>query len=242
MSKKLKYIILAAGILGVFSFFLTTRFKKEPVLTEKIIVAVCCQDSSLLIYLAQQKGLFRKYGIDVQIEDYQSEELTLDSLIKDSSDLATTFEPVLVSKSFKERDLKIISVVSETRFDESMAPRKRSLLLVARQRWINQHPRLAQEFMKALIEAERILIENKPAVINVLQERVDYPEQYLQRVLEDYRYYVYLPQPLLLELERQAAWKIRNNLAGEEKIPNYLHFIYPYALEAIDPLRVTMIR
>lgn len=115
-------------------------------------------------------------------------------------------------------------------------------LLLTRQDWINQNPELAQRLLKALIKAEEILIRDDNILARVLQDNFDYSDQYLQNILGCHRYYVYLPQSLLLELEHQTAWQIEKKIVTAESVPNYLGFIYPYALEAIDPLRVTVIR
>lgn len=242
MSKKNKYVLAAAVLFFLFFsflFFIRENKKKAP-LTDKVVVSVYCRDSALLLYLAEKKNFFAKEGIKVEIKNFPSKRAALDTLIEDKADVVAASELIFAEYSFSQPELRIFSVISELRFGY-LAYDSYYLFLVTRQRWLHQNPRLAQRFVRSLVEAERALIEREAALTGFLKKEFDYSRQYMERVLKSRLYYVYLPQALLLELENRAAWLKKNKLV-EAELPNYLDFIYPYALDVVDSLRVTMIR
>lgn len=115
-------------------------------------------------------------------------------------------------------------------------------LLIAKTKWIHDHPRGASDFIKALLQAEKVIAKDSGRLPLFFKKNLNYQDDCIKKVLERNSYYVYLPQALLFEFENQAFWRIENQLTKEKKVPNYLDFIYPYALEVADPQRVNLIR
>ncbi len=332
MLGKYKFAILGIIVVLILLFFREVNLRKEVSLPDKLTIAAYRGDSSLLVYLAQRKGIFEKYGIEAKIIDHESGKLAVESLMGGQTDIATASDSVFVTNSFSRRDLRVFSVVSEGKTNKLVVRNDGRIkevddlygqevalsrgttgeyyfsrflathyldfhdikvvdldpsgiikafvegrvdaafvwepniykikqasgedlliwdaqeynyfyfLLITRQEWLNQNPELAQRVVRALIEAEGILMGNNQILIDFLKESFDYTDKYLEYCAGDHRYYIYLPQSLLLELENQAVWQIEANIAPGEQIPNYLNYIYPYALEAIDSLRVNIIR
>ncbi|MDC8756108.1 ABC transporter substrate-binding protein [Janthinobacterium fluminis] len=56
-----------------------------------------------------------------------------------------------------------------------------------------------------------------------------------------YRFSVVLDQGLILALEDEARWAIKNKMTGRSEIPNYLDYVYLDGLEAVTPAAVTII-
>ncbi len=50
-----------------------------------------------------------------------------------------------------------------------------------------------------------------------------------------------LEQSLLISLEDEARWAIKNNLVEGTTIPNYLKFIYLDSLKSLNPDIITII-
>jgi NitT/TauT family transport system substrate-binding protein len=115
-------------------------------------------------------------------------------------------------------------------------------LLITKTKWVHDHPRCASDFLKALLQAEKVIAKDNNRLPLFFEKNLNYPNDCIKRALEHNSYYIYLPQALLLEFENQAFWRIENQLTKEKKVPNYLDFIYPYALEVADPQRVNLIR
>jgi NitT/TauT family transport system substrate-binding protein len=51
-----------------------------------------------------------------------------------------------------------------------------------------------------------------------------------------------LDQTILITLEDEARWAIREGLIDKKEIPNYLDFIYMDLLENVKPEAITIIR
>ncbi len=115
-------------------------------------------------------------------------------------------------------------------------------LLITKAKWVNDHPTCAVKFVKALVEAEKSIREDNKQLTILFKKLFNYSGQYLEPALNQNLYYIYLPQALLFEFESQAFWQMKNELIEAKEIPNYLDFIYPYALEVVDSQRVNLIR
>ncbi len=59
---------------------------------------------------------------------------------------------------------------------------------------------------------------------------------------EEFTFEMSLDQTLLINIESEARWAIRNELTDAREVPNYLDYVYPDALEQVKPDAVTVIR
>ncbi|MCP4346624.1 MAG: hypothetical protein GY795_14000 [Desulfobacterales bacterium] len=64
----------------------------------------------------------------------------------------------------------------------------------------------------------------------------------VDRLLDNMHYDLSLSHQLLLNLENQARWAVRNKYTDKTTIPDYLDFIYVDELEKIKPNSVTIIK
>lgn len=51
-----------------------------------------------------------------------------------------------------------------------------------------------------------------------------------------------LDQSLILAMEDEARWMIKNNLTNEKNVPNFLDYIYEDGLKAVKPEAENVIR
>jgi NitT/TauT family transport system substrate-binding protein len=59
--------------------------------------------------------------------------------------------------------------------------------------------------------------------------------------LADYDFGLKLGQSMLINLENQARWAIKNRLTDRKEVPNFLSLMYIKGLEAVDSRAVTVI-
>jgi NitT/TauT family transport system substrate-binding protein len=181
MNKKV-IILLAAGaliVLTVSVFFFITK-SSVPQKTEKLRIAIYPDTVSALIYIARDQGFFKRHGLDVSFEDYQTGVLAVDGLTAGKADAATATEFVLAIQGFKREDLRVIAAIA---FSDSME------LVVRRDRRIKNPedlkgktigvPRttIAEFFLNAFLSLKGILpgevkiIDLKPAdLVKALSE------------------------------------------------------------------------
>ena len=115
-------------------------------------------------------------------------------------------------------------------------------LLITRERWITEHAKTAERFIKAITQAEEYTDEYNTDAKNLIRQRYGYESSYLDAAWPKHEFRVTLAQQLLVMLEDQARWRMKNKLVEATEVPNYLDYIYLDALEAIKPEAVTVIR
>lgn len=245
MFRKRIFVFFILGGIVIFSFcfyFWISFFKKSHFPLKRIEVASCCRNASFLIYLAKEEGFFEKNNLAVEIKEFDTGRSALINLDKQQIPIAIVQDSIFVERSFSQRDLRILAVVSEIRAEFLKEPKDIYFFLVAKQSWINQHPDLVPKLVRSLVEAEKITIEADEFLIDLLSQRLNYSRSEVETFLKRYRYYVYLPQFILLTLEKKAIDNLRQVWPRQKRMPNYLDFIYHYALEEIDSARVSLIR
>ena len=115
-------------------------------------------------------------------------------------------------------------------------------ILITKEGWLKEHLPAAQRFMQAVVQAEEYVRENNKQASQVLADRFQLNPQDIQSFWPDHKFVVVLPQALILTMEDEARWRIKQELVSATKVPNYLDFIYLDALEAVKPEAVTIIR
>ena len=71
---------------------------------------------------------------------------------------------------------------------------------------------------------------------------MNFDDAYLEIIWQRYQFSLSLDQSLILAMEDEAMWMIKNNLTAEKNVPNFLDYIYEDGLKAIKPEAVEIIR
>jgi len=115
-------------------------------------------------------------------------------------------------------------------------------LIVSTDEWITNHPELVNRFLKSLAQAEEYAIRNPAEAKAIVQKRLNLDAAYMETVWSQNQYSLSLDQSLILTMEDEARWMIKNNLTTEKAVPNFMDYIYVDGLEAIKPESVNIIR
>jgi NitT/TauT family transport system substrate-binding protein len=108
--------------------------------------------------------------------------------------------------------------------------------------WISKHPESISRFLKALAQAEEYAIRNSAETKATIQRMLNLDAAYMEAVWSQNQYFLSLDQSLIVAMEDEARWMIRNGLTSGNEIPDFLNFIYEDGLKAVMPERVTIIR
>ena len=108
--------------------------------------------------------------------------------------------------------------------------------------WIKQHPDLVRQFLKSLAQAEEYIIQHPVEAKKILQKRLKLDDTYIATVWSQNQFSLSLDQSLILAMEDEARWMIRNNLTREKQIPDFMNYIYVDGLKAVKPEGVKIIR
>lgn len=117
----------------------------------------------------------------------------------------------------------------------------KTLNVVALDSFIKERPEAIKKLLRALIRAEEFARKEPDQAMKIVSNRLQLSQSEMAALRPDLDLRVSLDQRLLLSLEDQARWAIKNKLTDRTAAPNYLNFIYPDGLEAVRPAGVTII-
>jgi len=110
--------------------------------------------------------------------------------------------------------------------------------VVSTPKWINQHSDLTRHFLKSLAQAEEYIIQHPAEAKAFLQKRLTLSDAYWSQN----QFSLSLDQSLILAMEDEARWMIKNNLTKEKNIPDFTNYIYVDGLKAVKPEAMKIIR
>ncbi len=114
--------------------------------------------------------------------------------------------------------------------------------LVTMQDFVNDNPEVIKKVLRALINAEKFIKERPDESISIITSFIKMDRSQLIELWDIYNFEVTLDQSLLVTLEAEARWAIKNKLTDNTEVPNYLDYIYFDALEEVKPEAVGIIR
>jgi ABC-type nitrate/sulfonate/bicarbonate transport system substrate-binding protein len=114
-------------------------------------------------------------------------------------------------------------------------------MVVTSQQFIQNNPKVIRGLMKALLAAERFANKNPDQAADILATRLGADRKLIGELWPKLNLSVTLHQPLVLLLESQARWALRQGLVDGEELPDYTAHMYLDALRNIKPEAVTVI-
>ena len=174
----------------------------------------------------------------LSIEDVEMVNLNPSGIVKamidGKIDAALTWEPNIYNIQKRLRGETIILPAQiEDRF---------YFILICKDGWIKSNPATVGRLLRALVQAERYVKDNREKVEEIAKNRFHSDLDYVKYILPKNTFFVGLPQTLLIRMEDQARWRIKNNLTTAQEVPNYLDCIYTDALENVKPEGLTIFR
>ncbi|RJQ62470.1 MAG: hypothetical protein C4530_04795 [Desulfobacteraceae bacterium] len=115
-------------------------------------------------------------------------------------------------------------------------------VMVARREWTSGHPETLKRLLKSLLQAEKHLIAHPAQGKETLRRALDLDASYVEETWTDHLFSLTLDQSLVVAMEHEARWMIKNRNFGEVRMPNLSDYIYGDALEAVKPTAVNIIR
>jgi NitT/TauT family transport system substrate-binding protein len=169
---------------------------------------------------------------DVTLRDLQPEEI-VDALVKGEVDAVATWEPYLGALRTQ------LGANGTSFFSEGLY--ELPFNIAGRQDYVFSHPEAINKLLRALVRAERFYKDEPDAARKIIASAINVSLETLQEVLPTYRLNVTLHQSLLLALEDETRWAIKNKLTTRIDIPNYLKHLYLDGLRTVKPESVTVI-
>ncbi len=306
-------------------------FAEKVVPPEKLTIAVATLPMSAPIYVALDRGYFRKEGLDISVKSFTSGKDALATALSGSADLATVAETPVMLAVMEGSALALIATISESEKNTGLVVRKdRGILqpadlkgktigvtpatngeyfldtflifhgiqqndtrivplkpeemeqtlaegrvdavatwephisqtqkqlgdkaqtyhaagiyrmtwnIVSRPDLIKRRPQVIKKALWALLSAERFIVEQPGEALQITANHLGVAQEALSAPWGACFFKVTLDQALLVNLESQARWAIRNRLVTGTEVPNFLSSIHRDTLKAVRPDAVTL--
>jgi NitT/TauT family transport system substrate-binding protein len=171
---------------------------------------------------------------EVTMRNYKPEDLPA-ALQKGEIDAAATWEPFLATM-MSNLGNNVVAFYGQDVYE--------SIYNVAGMRdYVVSHPETIKKVLRALTVGAKFCSDSPDEARELISGTLknDIVDLNLKASWPTYRFSVVLDQGLILALEDEARWAIKNKMTERADIPNYLNNIYLDDLEAITPSAVTII-
>ena len=114
-------------------------------------------------------------------------------------------------------------------------------VLTSSDAWIARNPDLVIRLLKAVEQANMYIARHPEEAKAILAKRLNLDAASVERAGQRNRFSLSLDQSLVVAMEDEARWMIRNNLTPEKTIPDFIKYIYLDGLKAVRPEAVSII-
>lgn len=114
--------------------------------------------------------------------------------------------------------------------------------LVAGSAYVYRHPGTVVPLLRALVKAERFAREHPAQAQALISASLQVDPGLVGMVWKGFDFKVELDNCLLITLEDETRWAVKNGLAVSSEMPNYRNFVYLDGLKAVKPGAVTINR
>ncbi|HPC33436.1 MAG TPA: NrtA/SsuA/CpmA family ABC transporter substrate-binding protein [Syntrophales bacterium] len=114
--------------------------------------------------------------------------------------------------------------------------------LAARGDYVARHPETVRKALRALLRAETFVRTRPAEAREITAALTGIDPSSVREIWGLYTFQVLLDQALIVSLEDQTRWAVRQGLTPRREVPNYLDFIYTEGLLAVRPEAVRIIR
>jgi ABC-type nitrate/sulfonate/bicarbonate transport system substrate-binding protein len=104
-----------------------------------------------------------------------------------------------------------------------------------------QRPEAIRRLLRALVKAENFIAVNHLETQRIIAEFTGMDGELLASIWNDFHYNLSLNQSLLVTLENQARWAIKNGLTDRDVLPDFLEVLSLDGLRSVKPDSVRVI-
>ena len=114
--------------------------------------------------------------------------------------------------------------------------------LVALDNYAQSNPEAIIRILRALDRSIAFMNANEDDAQDILVRRLNKDKDFIEWIWPDFVFGLSLDQSLIITLEEEARWAIKNSLTNETAVPNYLNFMYTDGLDEVKPRVISIIR
>ena len=113
--------------------------------------------------------------------------------------------------------------------------------IASSQGFVEGHPDRVKKFLRAVVKANEFIEEHPAEALAITSRHIGAKSPLLKDEWRGYNFTVKLDQSLILNLEDQARWMIKNDGDSDKKPPDFLKLINTDGLKAVLPEAVTIV-
>jgi NitT/TauT family transport system substrate-binding protein len=138
---------------------------------------------------------------------------------------------------------ELVTALGANAFTHSGRPtyNKYTWNLVAQKGWIDKNPDTVRKVIQAIIQGANFIKKNPSEARKIVARYSKMNETEISRLWGSTVFKVALHPSLLMGLEDQARWAVRNQYTAAKAVPNFLNYIYFEGLAAVEPAAVTIV-
>jgi sulfonate transport system substrate-binding protein len=197
---------------------------------KKIAVTMGTISDFFLDAILTINGITRK---EVKVVDLKAEEVA-DALARGDIDAASTFNPYTAIIQRKQGD-RVIAFQNKDIYQWTFN-------IAVKQDYLRNHSGTVEKMLHALVRAEEFVGKNPEEAQRIVADFSGINLDIVRDIWINTNFEVSLDQALILALEDESQWAIKNRLTKARKVPNYLDFIYMDGLKAVKPEAVRILR
>ncbi len=107
---------------------------------------------------------------------------------------------------------------------------------------IQKNPEVIERLLRSLLQAEEFARANPNEAKAIVQKKMKYDPAYMEKIWPDHRFTLTFDQSLIIAMEDESRWLMKNNLTDTKVMPNYLDYIYTGGMSTIKPDSMNIIR
>jgi ABC-type nitrate/sulfonate/bicarbonate transport system substrate-binding protein len=115
------------------------------------------------------------------------------------------------------------------------------MVLLAKEGFLKKQPKTMEQFLTALLEAEEFIAKYPDRAQTILRNILKMDAERFAEEWSRAHFRTQLTQDLIVLMEREARWAIRNKMVEKKEMPNYLHLFYFQALDKMKPEAVSIV-
>ena len=158
---------------------------------------------------------------------------SVEALAADNVDAVVTWHPYLDNMSDQYGDRLVVWPIQSSQLTYWN--------VVSRTNWADSHQDTIDRFLLSIAQAEEYNTNQPQETKKIVQNELNYTDQYMKAVWPDNQFALSLDQSLVLAMEDEGRWMIDNNLTGEKTIPDFRGYIYTRGLEEVKPESLNII-
>lgn len=113
-------------------------------------------------------------------------------------------------------------------------------VLVAKQKWIDANPEIAERLLTALVRAEKWVAKNEREAQAIIARRAGIDQPAMAEMWRHFRFSVTFSQSMLAAMDAEARWLVSKGLVQNTHIPDFSPFLHWQTLERVKPSGVTV--